>query len=253
VKRATRRRRSGFSLLELLTAIAIFLIICGVAFGLLTMTMKRYQTDSQVLTSFQEARFGLDQIVRDVNSSGYPPANQFLTLPANKSLYAVGPVAWGTGNGYPATPCVIGACATPGDFDVILESKTDPASPAVQWIRYQLQGTILYRAIVDKPAGGGDPDTATASQFVPYVQNVMNNTPGSLPGGAPVPIFRYICDGPSRPVDCTDFAAGSNNTTKDVRSVSVTLIVMATSADAQTGRPRLVELRGLGRRINPTQ
>lgn len=247
------RRLAGFSLLELLTALAIFLIICGVAFGLLTMTMKRYQTDSQVLTSFQEARFGLDQIVRDVNSSGYPPASQFLTLPANRSLYAVAPVAWGTGNGYPTAPCAIGICTTPGDFDVILESKTDPANPAVQWIRYQLQGTVLYRAIVDKPAAAADPDTATANQLVPYVQNVMNNTPGSLPGGAPVPIFRYICDAGSRPVYCTDPAAGSSNTTKDVRSVSVTLIVMATSADAQTGKPRLMELRGLGRRINPTQ
>ena len=246
------RLSAGFSLIELLTALAIFLVICGVAFGLLTMTMRRYQTDSQVLTAFQEARFGLDQMVRDINDSGYPPVSQFQTLPSDQSLYAVTPVAWGTGQGYPNTPCTIGTCSTPGDFDLILETKTDPVNPnaAVQWIRYQLQGNILYRAVVNKPSSGGDPDTATSGQLVPYVQNVMNNTPTVLPGGAPVPIFQYMCDSPNGPKPCTD--PGVSNSPENVRSVSITLIVMTAVSDAQTGQRHLVELRGRGQRINPS-
>lgn len=246
------RRSAGFTLIELLTALAVFLVICGVAFGLLTMTMKRYQTDSQVLTAFQEARFGLDQIVRDINDSGYPSTSQFQTLPTNRSLYAVSPVAWGSGDGYPNAPCAIGACATPGDFDIILETKIDRLDPAatVKWIRYQLQGTILYRAVVNKPSGGADPDSATAAELVPYVQNVMNNTPAVLPGGAPVPIFAYMCDRSDGPQPCT--APGVVNSPKNVRAVSITLIVMTAVTDAQTGRRHLVELRGQGQRINPS-
>lgn len=245
-------RALGFSLIELLTALTIFLVICGVAFSLLTLTMKRFQTDSQVLTAFQEARFGLDQMVRDINDSGYPPPSQFQPLPANQSLYAVSPVAWGAGDGYPNAACAIGTCITPGDFDIILETKVDPLDPAagVKWIRYQLQGKTLYRAVVDKPSGGGDPDGLTAPQLVPYVQNVMNNTPSVLPGGVVVPIFAYMCDRFDGPRPCTD--PGVTNSAKNIRSVSITLIVMTAVADAQSGQKRLVELRGRGQRINPS-
>ena len=250
--KTSARRSGGFSLIELLTALTVFLIICSVAFSLLTLTMKRYQTDSQVLTAFQEARFGLDQIVRDVNDSGYPPASQFQSPPGNQSLYAASPLAWSTADGYPNSPCPIGSCATPSDFDIILETKLDPFDPAatVKWIRYQLQGTTLFRAVVDKPSAGGNPDTLTAAQLVPYVQNVMNSTPSVLPGGAPVPIFSYMCDKSGGPQPCTD--PGVTNSPKNVRAVSVTLIVMTAVTDAQTGRRHLVELRGRGQRINPS-
>ncbi|HUE54403.1 MAG TPA: prepilin-type N-terminal cleavage/methylation domain-containing protein, partial [Candidatus Udaeobacter sp.] len=68
-----KARQAGFTLVELLTALAIFLIICGAAFTLLASSQQRYRTEAQVLTSFQEARLGLDQIVRDVNDAGFPP------------------------------------------------------------------------------------------------------------------------------------------------------------------------------------
>lgn len=266
----TRRRRStssGFSLVELLTALAIFLIICAVAFTLLTSAMKRYQSESQNLNTFQEARFGLDQMVRDINDSGYPPENQFEVLPSDPDEYASTPVAWSPGYSTSA-PCQIGVtCITPGDFDVILETKVDPlnASATVQWIRYQLQGNTLYRAVVNKDSSG-DPDGTTSAQLVPYVQNVVNNDtsqiaqfqalyPSMFPGGNPVPIFTYFCDvsggSGSAPVTCS--AAGGDNSPENVRSVSITLIVMTPFADAQTGQPRLMELRAQGRRINPNQ
>lgn len=253
IGRVPSRPQTGFSLVELLTALAIFLVICGAAFSLLTLSMKRYQSDSQVLTAFQEARFGLDQMVRDINDSGYPPAAQFqLPLPADQSLYAVSPVAWPSGEGYPNTTCAVGTCTTPGDFDIILETKVDPlnAAASVQWIRYQLQGKTLYRAVVDKPSGGGDPDGLTAPQLVPYVQNVMNNTPSSLPGGVAVPIFAYMCDAGNGPQNCTD--PGVTNSTKNIRSVSVTLFVTTAVPDAQSGKQRVVELRGRGQRVNPS-
>lgn len=255
---ALNSRLRGFSLIELMTALAVFLVICGVAFELLTMAMKRYQSESQVLNTFQEARLGLDQMVRDISDAGYPPVNEFTSPPSDSSKYALAPIAWNPG--YPNSSCAIGACTTPSGFDIILETKVNSTSgsPTVQWIRYQLQGAVLSRASVDK-VDGGDPDGTTSAQLIPYVQNVANNAdvaqiatfqidyPAMFPTG-PVPIFKYLCDSPIGPQDCT--SPGVENTPKNVRSVAITLIVQSPFPDPQTGRPKLVELKGLARRIN---
>src|SRR6202158_2196958 len=116
----TRMRQRGFTLIELLTALGIFLIVCGAAFTLLGSSQQRYRTESQVLTSFQEARLALDQIVRDVNDSGYPPPTYYDGVPADSTS---SPFAWYPG--YPTSPpCSIGGtCVTPADFDLIIETN----------------------------------------------------------------------------------------------------------------------------------
>jgi Tfp pilus assembly protein PilW len=226
--------------------VLLFTALMGAAFGLLQVTQERYQTESQVLDSFQDARLALDQMVRDITAAGFPPANHFSGTPLF-TAYASSPFAWSPS--YPATPCIVGACATPGDFDLIVE--TDSGS-GVQWIRYQLQGTTLYRGVAAK-ADGVDPADATAPNLVPYIQNVMNNAsaaqiaqfqgpyPAMFPGGNPVLLFYY------------DFEPGSSlNTPPNISSVNVTLIMMAAQPDVHTGLPRLVELNGRGNRINPS-
>src|SRR5882762_3580455 len=153
-RRTTRAR--GFSLVELLTALAILLIVCGVAFELLTISMKKYHSDSQLLNTFQEARFGMDQMVRDINDSGFPP--RIAIQPSNSppppfQRYAVAPFAWGPPGTYPNSPCAIGTtCTTPNDYDMIIETDIDPQNQEglVEWVRYQLNGTTLYRAVAGK-------------------------------------------------------------------------------------------------------
>src|SRR6266550_1891002 len=281
------KRQPGFTLIELLVALGIFLVITGAAFSLLGTSQKRYQTESQVLTSFQEARLGLDQIVRDVNDAGYPPPTYF---DSSKPLLSVSwPFAWSPG--YPNTDCQIatgggGNCTTatagdtaPGDFDLIIETNPNPQDPScipncpVQWIRYQLQNTTplptLMRGVSSKVTGGGDPDAYTAGALVPFVQNIVNTQvvqnvtnplvaqyqaayPAIFPGGAPVPIFSYSCDNsfpPPQTVLCS--ATVTDNSPEKIRDVMITLIVAARLPDATTGQPRLVMLNGRGRRINP--
>src|SRR5580704_12408835 len=130
------QRHSGFSLIELLVALGIFLVVTGAAFTLLGTSQQRYQTESQVLTSFQEARLALDQIVRDVDDAGYPPPTYFISSAPQNS--ASSPFAWSLGAGYPNTSCLIatgggGSCTTatasntsPGDFDLIIETNPTP-------------------------------------------------------------------------------------------------------------------------------
>lgn len=267
-------RQKGFTLIEIMVAMSIFVVICGAMFGLMSQSQKRFKTESQVLDSFQQARLGLDEAVRDANDAGFPPQNQFSTLPAGLTD-AITPVAWSPN--YGVTPCLIGTagggtCTTPGDFDVIFEEQTnntvDLAAPVVQWVRYTLQGTTLWRGAVNKVVGANPAAQVSiaAANMYPYVTNVMNNAtnaqiaafraayPSMFPGGNPQPIFQYYCPNPAAApalVLCQN--AGANNFPANVVDVEVTLIVQATQSDAQTRAPRLVELNGRGHRVNPNQ
>jgi type II secretory pathway pseudopilin PulG len=255
------RRQAGFTIAELLVSSTIFLLMAAATFSLLNQSQQRYKTDSQILTSFQEARLGLDQIQRDINDSGFPPINHFFGATPPVNLYAVSPVAWSPT--YPGTPCTITvSCTTPGDFDLIVE--TDYDNTGVKWIRYQLTGTTLFRGVAPKTIGG-DPATATsaAGVMVPYVTNVMNNASGAqigtfrsyyptmFPGATAQPIFQYTCDTAAGPTLCS--AAGASNSPQNVRDVEITLIVQTLQVDVETRAPRLVELSGRGHRVNPNQ
>jgi type II secretory pathway pseudopilin PulG len=258
----------GFSLIEMMIAAVIFILLCSAAFALLSLAQQRYQTESQVLNSFQEARFGLDEIVRDVNGSAYPAQNLYSFNPGlpPKNYYAITPIAWDP-NYVSGLTCQIGTagggtCTTPGDFDLIVERDVDYwRMDHVEWTRYKLQGTILSRSQTEKVVGA-EPDATTAASFVPYVQNVMNNAPlaqiaqfkaaypNMFPSGNPVPVFSYFCYSPfGPPQPCP--SAGSYNSPLNVIDVEITLIVMAPTKDAQTGQVRLIELHGRGHSLNP--
>ena len=262
--------QSGFTIIELIVALGIFLVICGAAFALLGSSQKRFQSDSQLLNSFQEARLGMDQMVRDVNDAGFPPPSSFVTAnSANANFFASTPFAWSPGYAT-STPCAVSVgnnCTSPNEFDLIVETNITPHIPnsPVYWVRYQLDTSTntLKRGAIPKVAGD-DPvsDFNTANNMVPYVQNVMNNAsaaqiaqfqasyPKIFPAGNPVPIFTYTCDTSTGPRPCS---VAANHTPQNIRSVSITLIVMAALPDAQSGQVRLVELNGLARRINPNQ
>jgi type II secretory pathway pseudopilin PulG len=260
---SSRARQAGFSLIELLLSVSLFILISGAAFRLLNVAQKSFRTEGQVLSSFQEGRLALDMIVRDVNDSGYPAANQ-VAAATPVTNYAVTPVAFSP----PVNPCAPGACASPTAFDLILE-ELDNTTNTMRWIHYQLLGTTLWRGTVVKGAAGTDPLFATAGAGVmfPYATNVMNNTsaaqiaqinaayPGTFPGGAPVPVFTYYCDAPAGAIPPTPLctAAGANNLATNIREVEVTLIVLTQQPDMQSGRLRLVTLNGRGHRVNPNQ
>jgi prepilin-type N-terminal cleavage/methylation domain-containing protein len=275
--RRSGKRERGFTLIEMLASLGIFLLVTGAAFTLLTSSQQRYQTESEVLTSFQEARLGLDQMVRDINDAGFPPPTFANTDPKKVTT---APFGWSPNYTIPA-PCQIGTagggtCFTPTDFDIIIETEPDPPDPAcpgsVEWIRYQLppNGTTLMRGVACKLAGA-EPGVQTSQPgvLIPFVQNVVNNSPtlqigqfqldaaypALFPGGAPVPIFQYTCDTPSAPQNPPQpcLLAGADNAPANIRDVAITLIVAAPLPDSTTGQPRLVQLEGRGRRINPNQ
>jgi|SRR5579875_260903 len=272
----TSHSHKGFSLIETLVALAMFLVICGAIFKLLNNSQQRFGTESQVLDSFQNARLAMDQIVRDGNDAGYPPLSNFSNAPstcANVTCkqFVNSPIAWYPG--YRAlTPCLIGTagggtCTTPADFDVIFEEDYDN-SGTVSWIRYALIGTTLWRGVIAKSNGNSAwAQLNNGNVMLPYVTDVENNAsaadiakfqanyPSMFPGGTPVPIFQYYCPNPANPptpptVLCSTIAA-PNNSPMNVTDVEITLIVKTPQRDAQTGAYRLVELNGRAHLINP--
>src|SRR5712664_3255857 len=144
---------AGFSLVELLVGTILFTIVTGIAFSLLMSAQLRYLGESTVTEAFQQANVALDQIVRDVHSAGYPPANSFAVGVAlnNPNLVAL-PFSWSPGyTNTPPTPCTVGSScgAVPGDYDLIVEADLGNGQ-GVQWIRYSLQGTTLMRGMATK-------------------------------------------------------------------------------------------------------
>src|SRR5438132_13734296 len=117
MKRAPRQtKQTGFTLIEMMVSVTIFIILSGAMFGLLDLSQKRNQTESQLLDTFQEARLGLDQIAREASDSGFPPANHFTVLPAAGG-YAQSVVAWSPT--YPLVLCTVGLIfITSGPFYV---------------------------------------------------------------------------------------------------------------------------------------
>src|SRR6266404_2518187 len=252
----TQTNQIGFTLIELMVSVTIFTILSAAMFGLLNLSQERNRVESQFLDTFQEARLGLDQIVREASDSGFPPANHFSVLPAVGG-YAQSPVAWSPN--YPLGVCSVGAtCATPGQFDVIFEEDYD-GTGVVRWVRYQLVGTTLMRGVTPKVAG--DPAIPTAAVMAPYILNVMNNAtaaqiaaiqvnyPAMFPGGNPVPIFTYTYDPPLGAAGCASALISPCN----IRDVGVTLIVQSPQRDTTNQQVRLVELNGRGRRNNPNK
>jgi prepilin-type N-terminal cleavage/methylation domain-containing protein len=269
MKLGRTRTERGFTLIELLMAMAIFLLICGAMFGLLQLSQQKYSSESQMSGTFQETHLAMDQIVRDVDESGYPPLSFFSSVPADPSMYSLTHVAW---SGYANSSCQIGTAgggtcvaSSPGDYDLIVETAIGSSTTTgnkVFWIRYQLIGTTLYRGVVLKTAGA-DPVAATSATGVmtPFLNNVVNNPgaqlsaiiadfPNMFPGNAPVPVFQYMCDAPTGPAPCPN--AGVYSSPQYIRDVDVTLIVAAPQLDAQTHRWKLVELNGRGHRMNPS-
>jgi prepilin-type N-terminal cleavage/methylation domain-containing protein len=251
-----RQNQQGFTLVELLLATAIFMVICAAMFGLLQISQQKYAIETQMSGSFGEARLGLDQIVRDINVSGYPSMT-LLSNTSNALNYAVSPAAWSPL--YPNGDCQIGACTSPSDSDLILETETDP-TVGVVWIRYQLLNGVLYRGVVPKTTG--DPASAFGASGVmtPLVNNVVYNATGALLAqintdypsmyttGQP-PLFSYTCKTPSGPQPCAS-AGTSYNIPRNIVAVDVTLIVQTPQQDYQTQSLKLIELTGRGRPTN---
>jgi prepilin-type N-terminal cleavage/methylation domain-containing protein len=77
-----RRRQAGFTLLEVMIYVALFLIILGSVYGLLDSNRDTFASGEVKADVQQNARFAMDEISRQLRVAGYYPEN-FDADPAN--------------------------------------------------------------------------------------------------------------------------------------------------------------------------
>ncbi|MCI0356605.1 MAG: type II secretion system GspH family protein, partial [Acidobacteria bacterium] len=91
--------QAGFTLVEVMVVLLIFMIIAGAVFAAISAAQVRYRAEKQFLDSFQGARIGVDLMARDIHNAGYPspytyPGN-FPKLPAGPTPIDIpDPVPW---------------------------------------------------------------------------------------------------------------------------------------------------------------
>lgn len=71
----------GFSLLEMMVALAILTVVIGIAVSGLTQMQSRNFAEQSKTDTVQETRDFIDQVVRDIHTVGYPPRVVFVGKP----------------------------------------------------------------------------------------------------------------------------------------------------------------------------
>jgi prepilin-type N-terminal cleavage/methylation domain-containing protein len=227
--RSGRHAEQGFSLLEMLVAVAILTIVLGVVFHQINNAQVRYGAEESKVDLAQEARSGLDTITRDLHQSGYPTRNMFdssLSLTADDARGAKGLT-----NGVQ-------------DTDLQFEGDVD-GDGTVNVIHYKLlddgSGNCPCTLVRSQIAKGTTPEV-----FSPVVQNVVNSSStGPLPisgsssssGGLVSNDTLYAAY--KKPAIFQAFDKDGNAwdgaKVSDIRTIRITLNVLAPNASLDTG------------------
>jgi prepilin-type N-terminal cleavage/methylation domain-containing protein len=204
----------GFSLLELMIVLVIFLSISAAIFQTINLTTQRSSTEQTKLDMFQEAREFMDQMSRDLRQAGYPsPRNM------DPSLFTQATII----NDLHAAAGLVqvdsGELWFEGDVD---------GSGMVSSVRYHLDTSTtgncpcLRRSAVYKV--NADPVTGQPPTYQVEVQGVQNTS-----------IFSAFGGGTSVGLPVT-IGTASGTTIAGVDTVQATLSLQASTVDPQTGR-----------------
>ncbi|HSM88006.1 MAG TPA: type II secretion system protein [Candidatus Limnocylindrales bacterium] len=93
-QRRTRARDCGFSLIEMLISMAVFLLLTGMVFEQIIAMQRKATTESAKVDTTEQAREFVDQMMRDIHMAGFPKAAMYATPLDNTSpLVAAGLVS----------------------------------------------------------------------------------------------------------------------------------------------------------------
>ncbi len=261
-----QRSARGFSLIELLVAVAILTLVLGVVFNEIDLVQKRYRTEESKLDLFQEARSFMDRFVRDLHSAGYPGLRMYqpgvITLlpPEDDNRVATGLVAVSptdlrfeadvNGDGqvdslrYTLVPNG-GACPCTIQRSEVV--KLNATSPLLQPVNYF---TMVDNVVNSGGAGGGGPNGSLS---------IAGNSPNT--GGGMIandvlygdyrasPVFQAF-DRNGNLVTLPVTLASNPTALRSIRTIRVTLNVLARSPDPQTLQRPAVSLAASARLQN---
>lgn len=133
----------GFSLLELLVAMVIFLVISSSVWGVLTVALKSRSVVSQQVGLVKNVRIGLNLIGRDTYNAGFGyPLKNSVVLRDNQISLALGIPSDYDNSRDTVPPIIAGNNITLNNYNTLPDVRTD-------------QVTFLYKDSTFNPVGSG--------------------------------------------------------------------------------------------------
>ena len=194
----TQRRRSGFSLVELLLVLVLLSIVGGSLMSLLTKQQRFYKGTYDLIelrSQLRQAEAVMSSDLRGLSSPGgdlvtMTDSSMDFRYTIGSSISCTTPTPGGTTIIIPPTTTVNGNTLTnwlsqPGDGDtayVFDEGATTTASTDDQWQPYQISG--------DLDSGAGTCDAAYNAPSSGYVLHATNSISPTILEGAPIRFVR---------------------------------------------------------------
>jgi prepilin-type N-terminal cleavage/methylation domain-containing protein len=198
------RQQRGFSMIEMLVAVVLLMAVLGVVVKGMT-DMQRYSfTESSKTDAVEDARNFIDQVVRDIHMTGYPPPRA--TVVGGVTPYCTDALGTGVPNvamrDNPGVSCgIIQFSPT----TVIYEGDLDGSGTVSTVVLQLLAGPngrcpcTVQRGVVTKAQW----IARTQPQFFTTINGVLNSGNGANPG-PPASLFNVNLPGPG------NYAAFSN-------------------------------------------
>jgi prepilin-type N-terminal cleavage/methylation domain-containing protein len=258
----------GFTLLELLVVVAILTVVLGVVFTAVTRLQKTYKTEETKVDATQMSRTFLDAMANELRQAGFP----------SRRLFAPGVLTNPPVNDYRSAAGLVRVSASELWFEADIEGDGQ-----VESLRYTLtdsNGTPvtaastcpcnLWRSQVVKVTGAPGAQAVNYNSAVERVINSGGVAGGgaalalsgatTFPGGAvnndqlygaykAAPLFAAFDAGGNALALPLDLAANPGGIAK-VRALTLTLNLLASAADPQTGRTPAVSMSASARLNN---
>lgn len=255
----------GFSLLELMIVMAVFLVIMAAVLIQSRTATQRSANERVQLDLFQESREFMDQMSRDMRQVGYPN-------PRNFDHNTLLNTARNTTTLYPATTSALAAVgliyAGPGDLwfqggtdesgnvfvtQYHLDTSTTGGCPCLKRSQRTRNGYNAATGVVNEDVETtGLPYPISTPTWWTEVQNVQNAADPNNP------IFRFYWNNPDThiqeeipattlgatwPVSWdTDGTTANNQVLSYINTVKITLVVQSPTPDLQTGVKPIITL-----------
>ncbi|HKV92623.1 MAG TPA: prepilin-type N-terminal cleavage/methylation domain-containing protein [Candidatus Angelobacter sp.] len=219
------KNKLGFSLLELLLAVALLLVISGAIFSLISNMQSRYLAEENRLTAVDSTREFVDQMVRDLHQNAFPHPRMFAPSFTGTQPYTNASIAAGM------------VVATP--TQVQFEANLDGSASGVQVIVYRLtKNGALVTDLTQCPCvlqrgqqakvNGVAPESQAGPPFTTEVDNVINP--------ATEPLFRFFDQSGNELTGLPAFnsAASNGGGIAAVYTVKISVTVQGQTADPKT-------------------
>jgi prepilin-type N-terminal cleavage/methylation domain-containing protein len=231
MKRATPGQPRGFSLIEVLIAMAISVLVMASVFVLLSRSRETFRREPEVSDMNANARSGLDQISQELTVAGFatppnmavawtdgggPTPDEITIIYADPEIPVARPALCGAGAGGGAP------CATIGTSSKL---HLDPHSFSPQPLNYEdsyLEGMVLFAL----QGPGGDPACdSVPPAMIPIELTARPECTGAAPSSGPGACASLALSHRPRPIDWSPPAGFQNDVSTDCTVVGLFHVV----------------------------